>query len=175
MGVDIAVRTDKTQNRSPFSKEKKSIGRGNVWEALLLEDLCVFTCLSGVKVTDEFGTRYAPGTGTRKVVTEKDLRKAVKDAATAFKLPAINFSAKSLRSGFAIHMTSCGITREDMLSRAGWSLKSRVPEADYIRSFSRGAFGAAFDDAGSVAGLGVEGTRRMLPPGTLLVSRCSMV
>ena len=60
MGVNIAVRTDKTQNRSSFSKEKKSIGRGNVWEERLLQDLCVFTCLSGVKVTDEFAPGMPP-------------------------------------------------------------------------------------------------------------------
>ena len=174
-GVDVVVPTGKTQRRSSFSHKAKSLGRGNVWEELLLEDLCEFNRISGVKAGDEFVTRYAPGSGSRKVVTAKGLREAVKAASRAFGLPAVNFSAKSLRSGFATHMTSCGIAREDMVARAGWSIRSRVPEGHYIRSFSRGAFGAALDENGRVAGVGVEGIRRMLPPGTLSVDRRAVV
>ena len=110
-GVDVVVQTGKTQNRSSFSNEAKSLGRGNVWEELLLEDLCEFNRISGVRAGDEFVTRYAPGSESRKVVTAK-----VKAASRVFGLPAVNFSAKSLRSGFATHMTSCGIAREDMVA-----------------------------------------------------------
>ena len=61
---------------------------------------------------DEFVARYAPVMDTRKVVSRKQLCNAVKEACVAFDLPPARFSAKSLRSGFATHMTVCGITRE---------------------------------------------------------------
>ena len=170
LGVDIVVLTGKNQNRSSFSQEAKVIGRGNVYEELLLEDLCEWILISGVKGEDEVFTRYWKGTGSRakkeyrRVVTAKDLRHAIKEACVEFGFNPKNFAPKSLRKGFATDMTTCGVSREDMVARAGWSLRSRVPEGHYIRSFARGAFSAAVDLDGQVAGLGPEGTRRLLPP-----------
>ena len=170
LAVDIVVLTGKNQNRSSFSQEAKVIGRGNVYEELLLEDLCEWILISGVRSEDEVFTRYCRGVGSRsdkeyrRVVTAKDLRSAVKDACLEFGFDPKNFAPKSLRKGFATHMTACGVSREDMVARAGWSLRSRVPEGHYIRSFARGAFSAALDVDGQVAGLGPEGTRRLLPP-----------
>ena len=40
---------------------------------------------------------------SRKTVTNKDLSEAIKDAAESLGQPRINFSPKSLRSGFATH------------------------------------------------------------------------
>ena len=173
-GVDVSVVTTKTSHRGRSPIEAKHIGRGNVFEELLLEDTCEFMVLSGVKLGDPFCTRYAPsktGRITRKVVTAKSLSEAVKEACREFKLPELNFSAKSLRSGFATHLASCGISREQMLTRGGWSTKSRVPDNHYIHRFRRGAFSTAFDDEGNILGLGVEGAKRMLPPDALLISR----
>ena len=171
LSVDFVVVTGKTQNSKTFARTAKTIGRGSVFEELLLEDLCEWMLVSGVLVDDEFVTRYAPETGTRKVLTAKELRTAVKAIVEKLGFPPEQFSSKSLRSGFATHMASCGITREDMLSRGGWSLKSRVPESHYINSFSRGAYGAAYDPNGSVAGLGVAGAWKMLAPGPVLKHR----
>jgi hypothetical protein len=169
-GVDISVLTGKTQNRQSFSHEVKVIGRGNVFEELLLEDLCEWMVISGVKGDDEVFTRYSKGVGgrsgkeSRRVVSAKDLRNAVKAACVEFGFNPKNFGPKSLRKGFATHMTACGVSREDMVARAGWSLKSRVPEGHYIQAFSRGAFSAALGLDGEMAGLGPEGVRRLLPP-----------
>jgi hypothetical protein len=62
-----------------------------------------------------------------------------------------------------------------MVSRAGWSAKSRVPEAHYASTYSRGAFSAMLDEHGCVAGLGSEGVRGLLPLGTLSVNSRRMV
>ena len=169
--VDFRVLTGKMQASGSFARDTKSIGRGSAFETLLLEDLAEWMVISNVKGTDEFVARYAPVTGTRRVVTRKDLSKAVKAAGEKFGFPASKFAAKSLRSGFATHMTSSGISREDMVARGGWSLKSRVPEQHYINSFSRGAYGAAYDTEGNVAGLGASGVWRMMPPGTVFPKR----
>ncbi len=177
LGVDIVVLTGKTQHRQCFSQEAKALGRGNVFEELLLEDLCEWMQMSGVRSDDEVFTRYSMGSGKRagichrRVVTAKDLRKAVKAACSEFGFNPKNFGPKSLRKGFATHMTASGISREDMVSRAGWSLRSRVPEGHYIQSFSRGAFSAALDEEGEMTGLGLEGTRRLLVPRAVAADR----
>ena len=175
--VDFRVLTGKMHNSASFSRDVKSIGRGSAFEVLLLEDLAEWMVISMVQRKDEFVARYAPGTGarsevwTRKVLTRQTLSNAVKAAGEHFGFPGAKFSAKSLRSGFATHMTSCGISREDMVARGGWSLKSRVPEKHYINSFSRGAYGAAYDTDGNVAGLGEAGVWRMMAPGPVMPKR----
>ena len=169
--VDFRVLTGKMQASGSFARDTKSIGRGSAFETLLLEDLAEWMMISNVKCEDEFVARYAPGTGTRKVVTRKELANAVKAAGEKFGFPGVKFAAKSLRSGFATHMTSSGISREDMVARGGWSLRSRVPERHYIDSFSRGAYGAAYDPEGTIAGLGAQGVWRMMPPGTAFPMR----
>ena len=167
MGVDIVVLTGKTQHRGSFSREARTIGRESAFETLLLEDICMWMVWSRVRGEDEFVTRYAPDTGTRKVVTRKMLSGAVKEACAAFDLPPVNFSAKSLRSGFATHMSVCGITREEMVARAGWSSKSKVPDLHYIKAYARGAMATAVAPDGGVTGMGPAGARRMLLKGAV--------
>ena len=167
ISVDIVVVTGKTQHRASFSREARTIGRGSAFETLLLEDLCQWMVVSRVLGKDEFVARYAPVTNTRKVVTRNALSTAVKEACIAFGLPAARFSAKSLRSGFATHMTVCGISREDMVARAGWSTKSKVPDLHYIKAYVRGAMATAMGPEGEVTGLGVAGARRMLMKGSV--------
>ena len=170
--VDIVVLTGKNQNRASFSQQARTIGRGSVFETGLLEDILEWMVISGVKAEDEFVTRYfaraggAPGAFDRKVVTPQMVREAVKESCVALGLPPKRYSAKSLRSGFATHMTTCGISREAIVTRAGWSRRSRVPEIHYISSFTGGAFEAAVGSEGEVMGMGLEGAWRMLPPGS---------
>ena len=61
-------------------------------------------------------------------MTDKDLNEAIKDEAESLGLPRINFSPKSLRSGFATHQVSCGVAWETMTSRRRWS-KASVPHS----------------------------------------------
>ena len=170
--VDVMVFTGKNQNRASFSQQARTIGRGSAFETKLLEELLEWMVISGVKADDPFVTRYAarkggaPGTFDRKVVTAQAVRKAIKESCVALGLPPNRYSAKSLRSGFATHMMSCRIPREDLVTRAGWSNRSRVPEQHYISSFDVGAFGAAVGSEGQVLGVGLKGAWRMLPPGS---------
>ena len=141
-GVGIQVVTSKTSHRMRAPIQSWEIMRGTVHEEALLEDLCEFMVVSGVREDEPFCSRWAPdrkGVMRRKVVTAKDLSQAVKDAARAFGLPVENFSAKSLRSGFASQMSACGVPREEFLPRGGWSIKSGVPEKHYIHQVVRGA------------------------------------
>ena len=176
--MDIVVLTGKNQNRSSLSQEAKVIGRENVYEELFLEDLCGWILIIGVRSEDKVFTSYCRVVGSRsdkeyrRVVTAKDLRLVIKDACLESGFDPKNFAPKSLRKGFATHMTTCGVSREDMVARAGRSLRSRVPEGHYIRSFARGDFSAALDVDGQVAGLGPEGTRLLVPPsGAVSVTR----
>jgi len=145
ISVEIMVVTGKTQRRASFFREARTIGRGSAFETLLLEDLCQWMVVSRVSGKDEFVARYAPVSNNRKVVTRNALSTAVKEACTALSLQAARFSAKSLRSGFATHMTVCGISREDMVARAGWSTKSKVPDLHYIKAYVRGPWRQRWD------------------------------
>ena len=170
--VDIMVFTGKTQQRASFSQQARTIGRGSEVEGKLLEDLMEWMVISGVRADDPFVTRYfpkengVPGQFDRKVVTAQMVRNAVKASCVALGLPPDRYSAKSLRSGFATHMTACGIARENVATRGGWAEQSRVPEQHYISSFTRGAFESAVGVDGEVRGMGLEGAWRMLPPGS---------
>ena len=147
--VDIVVLTRKNQNRASFSQQARTIGRGSVFETGLLEDILEWMVISGVKADDEFVTRYvakrggAPGACDCKVTTAQMVREAVKESYVALGLPPARYSAKSLRSGFATLLTSCGVLREAMVTWAEWSRRSRVPEIHYISSFTGGACEAA--------------------------------
>ena len=96
-----------------------------MFETGLLEDILEWMVISGVKADDEFVTRYvakrggAPGACDRKVTTAQMVRGAVKESCVALGLPPARYSAKSLRSDFATHMTTCGISREAMVTRSG--------------------------------------------------------
>ena len=174
--VDVYVLTGKTINRSCFSAEPKSIGRGTAFEAQLLEDLCWFNLHSGVLGTDEFIARY--WLGSRKVVIAKDLADELKKECALHGLPKAKFSCKSLRSGYATHMNACKVPREEMVMRGGWSEKSPVPENHYIRSFGSGALGSSVSKGGEQDGIGVAEIKRLLPAsmiGRLLVDRRASV
>ena len=56
--ADIRVLTGKTTNKDCFNSEGRVIGRGLVWESLLLEDLCEYMNHSQIKSEDEFLARY---------------------------------------------------------------------------------------------------------------------
>ena len=129
--IDVTVVTTKITNKSVAGRTVNKIGRGNAFESAAVDDICAFQVLSGVKSTDKFCTRYAiteRGKLSRKTVTNKDLSEAIKDAAESLGLPRINFSPKSLRSGFATHQVNCGVAWETMTSRGGWSKSSRIPQ-----------------------------------------------
>ena len=169
--VDFRVLTGKMQASGSFALDTKSIGRGSSFETLLLEDLAEWMMISNVKCEDEFVARYAPVTGTRKVVTRKELANAVKAAGEKFRFPGVKFAAKSLRSGFATHMTSSGISREDMVAR-GDGHSGLESQNGTISTLSLvGAYGAAYDPEGTIAGLGAQGVWRMMPPGTAFPMR----
>jgi hypothetical protein len=165
-GVGVQVVTSKTSNRVRAPLTEWTIQRGNEFEEALVTDLGEFMVRSGVKGEDPFCSRWAAGRRgvlQRKVVTSADLSKAVKRAAAAFGLPPANFSAKSLRSGFASHMAACGVPQEQFKARGGWSEKSRVPNDHYIHQFARGAFSVVVNEEGEQLGLDEDDVRALLP------------
>ena len=173
LGAEYVVLTTKTSSTTSLTKGVKKLGRGSSLETELLEDLCEFNLRSGVRGDDPFTARYCP-LGRRKVPTNKDLTAAIKDAVGFFGLPKANFSAKSLRSGFASLMTAVEADRQHLAERGGWSARSTVPEGHYIYTARRGAMAASVKD-GEVLGGGVEGIRKMFLPGAVLVdSRASV-
>ena len=127
--------------------------------------------ISNVNCEDEVVARYAPGTGTRKVVIRKELANAVKAAGEKFGFPGVKFAAKSLRSGFATHMTSSGISREDMVARGDGHSGLESQNGTISTLSLGGAYGAAYDPEGTIAGLGAQGVWRMMPPGTAFPMR----
>ena len=172
--VDISVVTTKSTNKSSAGRVVNRVSRDNAFESSAVDDFSVFQVLSGVKSTDKFCTRYAPsnrGESTSKTVTNKDLSNAIKDAAESFGFPRINFSPKSLRSGYATHQVNCGVAWETMTSRGGWSKTSRIPQQHYVFGNPRGPLSNAVDGGGVVQGLGLEGLRGFLPVNPLSVSR----
>ena len=58
----------KTQNSKTFARTSKTIGRGSVFEELLLEDLCEWMLVSGVLVDDENVTRDGDEEGADEAV-----------------------------------------------------------------------------------------------------------
>jgi hypothetical protein len=166
MGVGVSVVTSKTSNKVRAPLTEWTIRRGNAYEEALVMDLSEFMVLSGVKEDDPFCSRWAVGRRgvlQRKVVTSADLSKAVKEAAAALGLPTKNFSAKSLRSGFASHMAACGVPQEEFKARAGWSDKSTVPQKHYVHQVVRGAYSLGVDSEGDALGLGLNKLRTLLP------------
>ena len=139
------------------------MGRDNAFELAAVDDICAFQVLCGVKSTDKFCTRYAPADRDKlssKTVINKDLSKAMKDAVESLGLPRINFSPKSLRSGYATHQVNCDVVWEAMTSRGGWS-----KTAFYIFENARGPLSTAVDSQGVVQGLGLDGLKGLLPVG----------
>ena len=172
--LDLSVVTTKSTNKSSAGRVVNRIGRGNAFESAAVDDICAFQVLSGVKSTDKFCTRYAPadrGKLSSKTVINKDLSNAIKDAAESLGLPRINFSPKSLRSGYATHQVNCRVVWEAMTSRGGWSKTSSIPRRHYIFENARGPLSTAVDSQGVVQGLGLDGLKGLLPVGPLSVSR----
>ena len=47
-------------------------------------------------------------------------------------------------------METCGVGKDELYKRCGWSVKSRVPEMHYIRSYTAGAMSQMGDGEGSL-------------------------
>ena len=112
--------TTKSTNRSSEGRVVNRISRGKAFESSAVDDISAFQVLSRVKSMNKFCTRYARsklGELTSKTVTNKDLSNAIEDAAESLGFPRINFSPKSLRSGYATHQVKCGVASEAMTSR----------------------------------------------------------
>jgi hypothetical protein len=164
--VDMVYVTSKTSRKvKSLIENPKTLSRRTDIESMVLDDLLQWFIHSQVQETDELLTRYS-STGSRKVVIRKDVRKAIKLAVSGVGLPPINFSTKSLRSGFGTHATANGMDATEMKSRGGWVSTSNVPDNHYVRHMhSRGALALSTSGSG-VQMHGVDEIARMLPPGS---------
>jgi hypothetical protein len=164
--VDMVYVTSKTSRKvKSLIENPKTLSRRTDIESMVLDDLLQWFIHSQLQETDELLTRYS-STGSRKVVIRKDVRKAIKLAVSGVGLPPINFSTKSLRSGFGTHATAHGMDATEMKSRNGWVSMSNVPDNHYVRHMqSRGALALSTSGSGvQMHGVGV--IARMLPPGS---------
>ena len=161
--VDMKYVTSKTSRKVKSSVDNpKTLSRRTEVESTVLDDLLLWFLHSQVQEADELLTRYSV-TGSRKVVIRKDVRKAIKSAVEGAGLPPLNFSTKSLRSGFGTHVTANGMGSDEMKSRGGWVKNSTVPDSHYVRRMhNRGALALATSDSG-VQMHGVEEVTRMVP------------
>ena len=125
--VTMRYATHKTQKQ--LTQVPKFIARRTDLESQVLDDLCAWVMHSGVRQTDELLTRYAP---RRKVVIRKDVANAIKDTAESFGLPRVNFSTRSLRSGYGTHAAAHGVPKTQLNQRGGWKENSTIPEQHYV-------------------------------------------
>ena len=133
--VDIEKVTGKTsKGRNTSTVNVDTIMRRTPAESQVVDDLCDWVMWSGVKQNDPFFTRYDPLSGSRKVVTRKEVTQEIKGCARRRGMPEGLFCTRSLRKGYATHSKAVGVAREDMLARGAWSDRSTVPETHYISS-----------------------------------------
>ena len=112
-------------------------------DAVIMEDMLEWVLRSGVEEGDEFLTRYwaggPGGSSSRKVVTRKSVREAIKAACMEFGLDEKRFSTKSMRCGFASAYEACGGEDGDRNLLGGWSSSSKVPDRHYTTKKPKGA------------------------------------
>ena len=138
--VDMIYVTSETSRKVKSPVENpKIISRNSDVKSTVLDDICLWVVHSNVQEADELLTRYSAD-GKRKVAIRKDVRVAIKAAASFAGLPPKHFSTKSLRSGFGTHAMAYGMSSNDMKVRGGWVKESDVPEKYSVRNMnSKGA------------------------------------
>lgn len=112
-------------------------------DAVVMEDLLEWVLKSGVEENDELLTRYwmseSGAIPSRKVVTRKAVREAIKETCKSFGLDEKRFSTKSMRSGFASAYKACGEEDADRNALGGWARSSKVPDKHYTTKKPIGA------------------------------------
>ena len=136
----------------------KSVSLDRSTEIPLLDDLVQWVRRSGVRSFDDICTRYWKG--SRRTVTSKDVREAIKGVCVKHGLPSKRYSTKSMRSGFATNYHLCNGDPSERNEGGGWSLSSKVPTTHYDFAAPRGALSLGKNSEG----LSVQSMRLMAAP-----------
>ena len=113
-------------------KKTKCIGRRSPLESQWLDDLFHWTVNANLVGTDPLFSRpsnHPPG--SRKFLTGKMVRTAVKKAVKSVGLPPIYFSGHSLRKAMYTHMRAAGCSIDDRRDRGNYSECSNVGDQVY--------------------------------------------
>ena len=157
-----------TKQGEPVLDQK--IGRRTEEEAVILEAITTWLLLSGTKNSDPFLTRYATTTVakrelSRRLITDSDRTKKVKESARRAGLNPSHFSSTSLRKG-GITLVSDALGQEMAASRSGHSSRSGVMSKHYDYS-SNGGRGESMGPAAlsKSSSFGVEQLKKLIPSG----------
>jgi hypothetical protein len=124
--------TQASSHKSGSLKKSKCLGRRTVEESQWLDDLIQWTVIADPTGSDPLFSRpsdHPPG--SRKILTGKMVRTAIKEAVTSVGLPPIYFSGHSLRKAMYTHMRAAGCSADDRNDRGNYSDKSKVGDQDY--------------------------------------------
>jgi hypothetical protein len=159
--MDLDFSSNKTGRAGPLVVDIKTVGRRSTIESQVLDDLCAWIRMSGVKEGDQFLTRYYEA--RRKVLTRKEVNEEIKGCALRWGLEGSLFSSKSLRKGFSSHCDKIGVDKEDRNRRGSWAPGSRVPETHYVSKI--GDMGGLARIGNGTAGIQVGEIRRLVAAG----------
>ena len=110
----------------------KCVGRRSAQESQWLDDLFHWTVSANHVGTDPLFSRLSiRPPGSRKFLTGKMVRTAVKDAVKSVGLPPMFFSGHSLRKAMYIHMSAAGCTADDKRDRGNYANGSTVGDRVY--------------------------------------------
>ena len=113
-------------------KKTKCIGRRSKEESQWLDDLfewCIKADLTGTDPLFSRPSKRPPG--SRKFLTGKMVRTAVKEAVASVGLPQIFFSGHSLRKAMYTHMRAAGCSVDDRRDRGNYAEGSNVGDQVY--------------------------------------------
>ena len=113
-------------------KKSKCIGRRSTEESQWLDDLVEWIVKADPAGTDPLFSRPSERPpGSRKCLTGKMVRTAVKDAVASAGLPPMFFSGHSLRKAMYTHMRAAGCTIDDRRDRGNYAEGSKVGDQVY--------------------------------------------
>jgi hypothetical protein len=113
-------------------KKTKCIGRRSFEESQWLDDVIQWTVKADLTGSDPLFSRPSNRPpGSRKFLTGKMVRTAVKDAVASVGLPPIFFSGHSLRKAMYTHMRAAGCSVDDRRDRGNYSENSKVGDQVY--------------------------------------------
>ena len=113
-------------------QKTKCIGRRSAEESQWLDDLIQWTVKADLAGSDPLFSRPSESPpGSRKFLTGKMVRTAIKNAVASVGLPPIFFSDHSLRKAMYTHIRAAGCSVDDRRDRGNYSENSQVGDQVY--------------------------------------------
>ena len=137
----LTLISSKTSKTSKNQLEPKLLERRTQAESQLLDDLIEWMMKSGTLDDDELLTRYHGE--LRRSTTRKDATTALKAGAESAGKDPQKYSSKSLRGGLATLARQTNMPDDELNTRGGWAIGSKVPRQFYTSSGKGGRGGMA--------------------------------